>query len=258
MTLRPPARAAAVLLACTALASCRVDTSVDLSVNPNGSGKVSVTVTADADIVKAAPNLKSDVRNDDLTATGWKTDGPDDTEDGGLTVTFSHAFRTPAEATALLAQVNDAKGPLKNVGLARTGKDSNSTFTLSGTLEVNGGLEAFADDAAVKLLGGAPYAEQVQASGLDLGKVLGITFTASLPGTVKQTTGTPAGGTISWRVPTDGTPTDVSTVTNNVDIASNVARVARWLVMAVLIVWVVGALVLVLMIASRRPRTPRS
>lgn len=258
MTLRPLARAAAVLLACTALASCRVDTNVDLSVNPNGSGKVSVTVTADADIVKAAPGLKSDVRNDDLTAAGWRMQGPDDTKDGGLTVTFSHSFRTPAEATALLAQVNDTKGPLKNVTLARTGKDSNSTFTLSGTLEVNGGLEAFADDAAIKLIGGAPYAEQVQASGLDLGKVLGINFTASLPGTVKQTTGTPSGSTVTWRVPTDGTPTDIATVTNNVDIASNVARVARWLVMAILVVWVLGALALAFMVASRRPRTPRS
>ena len=129
-------------MACTALASCRVDTNVDLSVNPNGSGKVTVTVTADADVVKAAPNLRTDVRNDDLRSAGWKTQGPDDTKDGGLTVTFSHEFRTPAEATTLLAQVNDTKGPLKAVALARSGKNSNSTFTLSGTLEVNGGLEA--------------------------------------------------------------------------------------------------------------------
>lgn len=257
MTLRPFARVAAVLVTCMALASCRVDTNIDLSVNPNGSGKVSVTVTADADVVKAAPNLKTDVRNDDLTSAGWKTRGPDATKDGGLTVTFSHAFRTPAEATALLAQVNDAKGPLKSVVLARSGKDSNSTFTLSGKLEVNGGLEAFADDAAIKLIGNAPYAEQVAASGLDLGKVLGINFSAALPGTVKQTTGTPSGATLTWRIPTDGTPTDVTTVTNNVDIASNIARVARWLVLAILVVWVIGALGLALMVASRRPRTPR-
>ena len=257
MTLRPFARVVAVLVACTALASCRVDTNVDLSVNPNGSGKVTVTVTADADVVKAAPNLRTDVRNDDLRSAGWKTQGPDDTKDGGLTVTFSHEFRTPAEATTLLAQVNDTKGPLKAVALARSGKNSNSTFTLSGTLEVNGGLEAFADDAAIKLIGSAPYAEQVAASGQDLGKVLGITFTASLPGTVKQTTGTPSGNVISWRVPTDGTPTDVATVTNNVDIASNIARIGRWLLVAILVVWVAGTLVLALMVASRRPRTPR-
>jgi len=42
----------------------------------------------------------------DLTAAGWKMTGPDETKDGGLTVSFERGFRTPEEATAVLAQVN--------------------------------------------------------------------------------------------------------------------------------------------------------
>jgi len=240
------------------LASCRVDTVTSLSVKANGSGTVSVTVTADADVHKAAPSLKTDVRNDDLTAAGWKMNGPKETEDGGLTVTFSHGFNTPAEATVLLSQVNGTRGPLKGLALQRTGKSSNSTFTLTGKLEVNGGLQAFADDAALKLLGGAPYANQVKNSGLDLGKAVGIDFTAHMPGKVVSTTGTATGSVITWRVPTDGTPTDVATTTNNVDIASNVARFFKWVVAFLLVVWVVGTLALLGLIASRRGRrTPR-
>ncbi|NBR00393.1 MAG: hypothetical protein EBT97_08070 [Actinobacteria bacterium] len=162
-------RAVASIAACLLLASCRVDTGISLEVKPNGSGTVTVTVTADAAVVAAAPTLRTDVRADDLVAAGWKMTGPEETEDKGLTVSFSRGFDTPEEATVLLSQVNGGRGPLKNMVLARTGKNSNSTFTLTGTLEVNGGLEAFADDAAIKLLGGAPYEDQVSNSGLDLG-----------------------------------------------------------------------------------------
>lgn len=250
-------RAVTLVAACVLLVSCRVDTDISLDVNPNGSGTVSVTVTADAAVVKAAPTLKSDVRADDLVAAGWKMNGPDETEDGGLTVTFSRGFATPAEATVLLSQVNGQRGPLRNLVLERTGKDSNSTFTLTGTLEVNGGLEAFADAAAIKLLDGAPYADQVKNSGLDLGKIVAIRFAAEMPGKVINTTGTVEGSTVTWRVPTDGTPTDVATSTNNVDIASNVARVARWLVGLLAAVWIAGTLVLVAMVAARRARTRR-
>jgi len=252
------ARTIAAAAACLLLASCRVDTVTSLSVKANGSGTVSVTVTADADVHKAAPSLKTDVRNDDLTAAGWKMTGPKETKDGGLTVTFTHGFNTPAEATTLLGQVNGTRGPLKGLALQRSGKTSNSTFTLTGKLEVNGGLEAFADDAALKLLGGAPYANQVKNSGLDLGKAVGIDFTAQLPGKVVSTTGTANGSTITWRVPTDGTPTDVATTTNNVDIASNVARFFKWIVAFLLVAWILGTVVLLGLIASRRGRrTPR-
>ena len=254
------ARAGAVIITAVALSSCRVDTDITLKVNGNGSGTVSVTVTADADVHKAAPNLKTDVRNDDLAAAGWKTSGPTVTKTGGLTVTFSHGFDNPQQATALLAQVNDVRGPLKKVALARTGKDSDSTFTLTGSLEVNGGLQAFADDAAIKLLGGAPYQDQVKAAGLDLGKAVGITFNADMPGKVVSTTGTATGSTITWRVPTDGTPTDIATSTNNVDIAANIARVLKWLVLLLLVAWVIGALVLAGLVGTRgsRRRTPRN
>ena len=256
---RRVARTLAAAATCLLLASCRVDTVTLLSVNANGSGTVSVTVTADAAVYKAAPTLKTDVRNDDLTAAGWKMNGPKETKDGGLTVSFSHGFNTPAEATTLLGQVNGSRGPLKGLALQRSGKNSNSTFTLTGKLEVNGGLEAFADDAALKLLGGAPYADQVKNSGQDLGKVVGIDFTASLPGKIVSTTGSANGTVITWRIPTDGTPTDVATTTNNVDIASNVARFFKWIVAFLLGAWVIGTVVLLGLVSARRGRrTPRT
>lgn len=242
------------------LASCRVDTTVSLRVNPNGSGRVTVTAIADAALVAKAPNLASDVRVDDLEKAGWKVSGPTSNDDGTMTVVLTRDFRTPAEATAVLAQVNGASGPLRSVGLARSGSNTNSTWTLTGRLEVAGGMKAFADDATVQLLGGAPYAEDIKAMGLDIGDAVGISFDASLPGKVTGTTGAVNEGLITWKVPMDGSATDVATTSNNVDVASSVARFARVPVLILLVAWVLGTFVLLAMVRSarsRRPRTPR-
>ena len=144
--------------------------------------------------------------------------------------------------------------------ITRTGKDTNSTYTLAGRLEVNGGLNAFADDATLQLLGAAPYAADVQAAGLDLGDAVGITFNVALPGKVNTTTGQSADGVITWRVPMDGTPVDLATSVTNVDIASSISRVAKVLVAGLLVVWVLGSLILIMVVMNarnKRPRTPR-
>lgn len=253
-------RVAASFAAIIVLSSCRVDSDITLAVKPNGSGEVSVVITADKDVVAKAPGLKADIRTDDLVAAGWKVLGPTDTKDGGLTITLTHDFLGPAEATTLLGQINGTRGPLHEMVITRTGKDTNSTYTLAGRLEVNGGLNAFADDATLNLLGGAPYAADVQAAGLDLGDAVGITFTAILPGTVNSTTGQTSDGVILWRVPMDGTPTSLATSVTNVDIASSISRFAKVLVLGLLYLWIIGSVVLIFMVMrarNRRRPTPR-
>lgn len=246
-----------VAAAAVLLSSCRVDSTVSIVVTPNGSGKISVVVTADKDIVAQTPGLKADIRTDDLKAAGWKIDGPRDTKEGGLILTITHSFNGPTEATALLRQVNGTRGPLHNAVLTRTGKSANSTWSLAGRLEVSGGLQAFADDATNTLLGGAPYAEQVKAARMDLGDAVGITFTASLPGTIKTTTGQVTDGTITWRVPMDGTPTDLATSVLNTDVASSVSRIGKVFLQGLLALWIIASLGLAAMVIfSKRTRRP--
>jgi hypothetical protein len=89
---------------------------------------------------------------------------------------------------------------------------------------------------------------------------VGVTFNAQLPGTVEATTGLQKDGVISWRIPTDGTATDIATTTTNVDVASSVSRVGRVLVLGLLILWAFGTVVLLLLVLNarnRRTRTPR-
>lgn len=251
-------RIAAIAVAVVALSSCRVDSTISLKVNPNGSGTVTVIITADKEIVAKTKSLETDLRTDDLKAAGWKVGKLVSLKDGGLSLTVAHDFRTPSEATAVLAQINGARGPLQQVLLSRTGKDTKSTWKISGTLEVNGGLAAFADDAAIKLLGDAPYAGELAASGLDLGKAVGITFEASLPGKVDTTTGLQSDGLITWRVPMDGSSTDIATSSTNVAIGSSVARVGRVAILALLVLWISATLILLLLVLGARGRHGRS
>ncbi len=58
------------------LAGCRVDTSVTVHVENDGSGRVVARAVLDADAVKAAElggvKLEESVRLADLTSAGWK------------------------------------------------------------------------------------------------------------------------------------------------------------------------------------------
>ena len=249
-----------MVFAVLALSSCRVDQSISLNVKPNGSGTVTVVVTADKAIVDKAPSLAQDIRTDDLKKAGWEVTGPTKTKTGGLTITLSHAFNTPTEATAIINQVSEERGPLHDMVLTRSGKDTNSTWALAGRLEVTGGLNSFIDDAGLQLLDVSPYAAEVSEAGLDLGDAVGITFSASLPGKVDATTGLQKDNAITWQIPMDGSKVDVATTSTHVAVGTSIARVGRTLILALLVLWIVATVILLLLVANarnRRPRTPR-
>lgn len=253
-------RIGAVLCAGLLLSSCRVDQSISLNVNPNGTGTVTVVVTADKDIVAKAPSLAQDIRTDDLKKAGWDVAGPTKTKSGGLTIELVHDFNTPTEATAILKQVSEQRGPLHELTLTRSGKDTNSVWTLAGRLEVSGGLNSFIDDAGLELLDVSPYAAEVSEAGLDLGDAVGVTFTVTLPGDVDATTGIQKDGAITWQIPMDGSKVDVATTSTHVAVGTSIARVGRTLILALLALWVTATVILLLLVANarnRRPRTPR-
>lgn len=253
-------RVAALLagLACvTLLAACRVDTTVSLKVERNGSGTIDVVVTADKDIVQQVPKLSTDLNFGDMTKVGWKVVGPTSTKDGGLQVSLSHNFVNEVEATTLLAQLNGNRGPFREVKVVREGKSRDSVWKLTGRLEVTGGLQAFADDQLMQVVGATPYEQTVKDAGLDLGKAVGLTFDASLPGDIKSTTGVEQNGVLTWRVATDGTPVDLATTTNEVDVAGTIGGILSFVARALLFLWLafIGWIgFLVWRKQSRRPR----
>ncbi len=224
------------------LSACRVETVVTLDVKENGSGILSVVTTADADVVAQAPGLVDDLSFDDAKDTGWNVSEPLVTTDGGLEVSTSHHFSTPAEATLLMSQLSGIYGPFKEMQLVRTGKDTDSTWTLTGRLETNGGLDAFADPALLKTVGASPYAPTLANAQLDIGQAVGIEFRASLPGSIESTTGVNSSGYQQWTVSFDGSSQVVTTVSQNTAVKSTIARIVAPILFVVLVMWVIGVL----------------
>ena len=93
------------LLVLVALAGCRVDVVVDLTLAEDGTGEMVVTATADAEVVEQVPGLAEDLRFEDAAAAGWTVEGPTATDAGGLTITLRHAVSSAEEATNLLASL---------------------------------------------------------------------------------------------------------------------------------------------------------
>lgn len=239
------------------LAGCRVDVAVDVVVADDGSGTVTVTALADPALVAAVPELAEDLRTDDLSAAGWTVEGPTPTADGGLQVVLTREFSTPAEANAVLAQLGGPNGPIKNAEVARTSEFARSTWTFNGTLQVNGGIDAFADDALLTAVGGSPYGDDL--ANVALADALGIELSVTLPDEVDETTGTAQGAVVRWTVPMDGTAVDLATLAEEDDPGARVARTTADVAQFLLVAWVVLAVTFIVyvVIARRRRRRRR-
>lgn len=255
-------RVLALLFAACALAACKVDATVDVAVQPDGSGVITLHAVADAELVQQAPGLADDLRFDDAVAAGWQVAGPIDTAEGGLEVTVTHPFATVEEATALLQSLNGPDGPLHDVVIGRTVTDEAITTTLTGSVRVANGLDAFADPDVLAAIGGSPYADDLAAANLRPSDVMTFTFTADLPGDPV----TPASGstataepTLTWTVPLDGTTADLATTTvlaqgTESSVWGTVANIA----LIALVAWVVLAVGFIAFVAkARRDRAQR-
>jgi hypothetical protein len=226
-----------LIVATIFLCSCQVNAVVTLDIAQSGAGSVTLNLIADSGVVVAAPNLADDLRFDDATAAGWVVSRPNKTADGGLQVSLKHTFDNAEQAGTLLNQLSGEFGPFKQMSLSRTGKDTDSTFTLDGILQVDGGLNAFADVRLLKTIGGAPFEENLKQAGLDLGKAMTIDFVATLPGVIERTSGIDNANKVSWRVPLDGSEQSVLTTSRNTAVRATVARLVAGLFKFLLFAW---------------------
>ena len=251
----------ATLAACAAvvsLAACTVDTTVTLDVRANGTGSVTLLATASPEVVAAEPGLADALELDDARDAGWTVTGPEPTVDGGVRVTLSQDFDSPEQASVLLAQLGGPAGPYTDLRLARTGTQTDSTFTLDGTLQLQGGLAALADADAVRVLGGVPLALPLSRAGVDAADALRMDLVVTLPGTVERTSGERAGATLRWAVPTDGSAVDLVTRSRHSALGDVIARWVSRVLWVVAGAWILAGLLVVARRAARArgSRTP--
>lgn len=202
-------RVLALCVCAIALASCRLDVAVDMTVEPDGTGTISITATADPELVAAVPTIANELSIDDAVAAGWVTDGPTPTPEGGLTITLTHRFSSDTEATNLL---NSIGPPFNQMAMVRNTSGEDTTTRLSGLLGLSDGFDSFADPDLITAVGSVPFADQFAASGATPESSMSVVFRAALPGQIDQaeTNGTELDDDrLEWSVPLDGSILDV-------------------------------------------------
>jgi hypothetical protein len=200
-------------------AGCRLDTKVNVTAKPDGSGTVSVTAIADAELVRRAPNAIIEFSIADATAAGWETDGVQKPADGTRVITLTKRFGTPEEADRVLAELSGTTGPFSALHLAQKRSFGDVKTTLTGSAGLEGGIGALSDSAIVGLLGGQQPLATVTGP---LSEQFTVTLSTSFPG--KATTAT------ELKVPIDaGAPAAVDMRARALDLRAQSARRNSWI-----------------------------
>ena len=119
-------------------AACQVRTEVAIDVADDGSGTVTVSVGLDPDAVTQVPDLSSELRLDDLRATGWDISGPDVEADGLTWVRATKPFGTAEEAGAVLAEIAGDDGPFQDFAVTRDRSFARTEYGFEGTVDFSG------------------------------------------------------------------------------------------------------------------------
>ena len=103
------ARRAAILLVLAGVllfsSACRVDSTVDIRVDDNGSGVVTVQVSADAEAVALIPDAPNALQLDDLSDAGWVVNENSVDAAGSLVVVVSKSFTKASELGLVLDEI---------------------------------------------------------------------------------------------------------------------------------------------------------
>jgi len=150
------------------LSACRVDTTVDILVNDDGSGVVTVTVVADAAAVDALPDAPDGLEFDDLIDAGWTLDGPDIDASGAMTVSAAKPFVNADDLPRVLAEIAGDGVVFDDVVLEKTHSfdriglaPAKTEYQLSGTFNPDPDPAAFGDSDLPDAISIASRAEEL-------------------------------------------------------------------------------------------------
>lgn len=241
------------------LSSCQLDVAVDVVVEPDGTGTITVVTSADADIVEQVPTIADELVLDDIVSAGWNVDGPAPTPAGGLIITMSHDFESAAEATNLLRSLGP---PFNAIKLGRGTNGDITTNQIGGRLGLPDGFESFADEDLITAVGSVPFADEIAASGATPGTAISATIRARLPGDLvsSETNATVLpDGTLEWVSPTDATVLEWSARTEQAPSEGGVwAKPVSVAALIALMAWVGFMVLFIVFVAFVRWRKARA
>ncbi len=226
------------LLIVVVVSGCRVDTTVEIVIEGDGSGIVEVRLVADAGAVELLADDISSLDFSDLTLAGWDVAGPVVTRDGirlVATKPFSRASLLPSILDELIGEdvvVSDVSVERRRE-FARIGIGPASTdYSFSATINPTPPLEVLGDDALAALLDGEPLGRPLSRieteSGTTFEESLGLTVIVTMPDKASSDTGSVSEETTTWTFDYGETPSKIDASASIDDILPRVwAMVAQ-------------------------------
>ena len=188
--------------------ACRVDTTVDIKVEEDGSGLVTVSIDANDEAVALLVDDPADLRFDDLEAAGWTLDGPE-IDDGGITLSASKPFLSPEDLPDVLDEILGEGLIFSNVALdqqhdfAMFGlRPAETSYDFTADVDPSPNLEVLGDDVLADLLDGFPLGRPLDRIEVDAGvpiqNTLGLVVNVTLPANVGTDTGEAVDDVATW------------------------------------------------------------
>ena len=135
--------------------ACQVKSTVNLEIDEDSSGLVSVDVYMDQSASSTIGDLRRQLHTSDLVDAGWKLTGVDRTEDGGSRIVASKPFRALEDLDLVLSEIFGS-AVFNEVSLLRNRSFAATEWKLTGNIDLSAGLSLFSDRALQELLSGLP------------------------------------------------------------------------------------------------------
>jgi hypothetical protein len=247
-TRRPsPIRSAAVLVALAVVAvltGCQLQVDTTITVDDDGSGRVTQAVGLDDAALARIGDLEQQVAVADLEAAGWTVEPP--VEEGDLTWVRAHKdVADTTELAATVSQLNGPGGPFRDLATGQSDSFLDRTTEVNAVFDLTGGPALFTDPE-LAAVGGDPWGTllaQIEAeTGRPVTEMVDFSVTVELPGGFRET----------W-TPTfaDATPTEITARSSESKVVTRLVQAA-----VVVLVLVVAVALRVAWVARRR-RTRR-
>lgn len=224
------------------LSACQIDAVVDVEVQEDGSGTVTLTTSFNEQVIDAAPELIDSLRTEDLPAAGWQVEelvnGPQ-----LVVVRATKGFANANDLNGVLAEIAGPNTLFSDFSVDRTRSFARTTYELSGNIDPRITLSTFGDDNITGLVGnplGLSLAELEQIAGRPLDETVSLEFTVTLPSTVEANTTDTEGQTARWSLsPQDPLPTDIEVSSSIEDQEPRI-----WAAVALVALGVLGTLII--------------
>jgi FMN phosphatase YigB (HAD superfamily) len=214
------------------VSACRIDASVDIAVDSDGSGTVAVSVTADAEAVGLLPDAPDALRFEDLADAGWTIEGPDVDAAGSLTLTVTKPFPDAESLPAVLAEIAGDGVLFADVALKKTHSfdriglaPASTDYRLTGTIDPSPSLDVFADEFLPSTIDFSGRASSL----LGVGDQLNLTVRVRLPASESSDTGEVDGESVVWDLAFGDAPVELDARSSTEDILPRV-----WAIVALL------------------------